>query len=86
MSRPLPSSLIAVSLSTRKTMLPAAMVEQSAAAAGVDGLDIDATSTISAWLATRLGNLVANSVPVRSIWIPADEMDSPRIRRVMQYL
>ena len=86
MSRPLPSSLIAVSFSTRKTMMPVTMVEQSAAAAGVDGLDIDATSSVSAWLAGRLGNLDANSIPVRSVWIPAEEIDFPRSQRILQAL
>jgi hypothetical protein len=83
MSRVLPSALITVTLSTRKTLMPASMAQHSAAAAGVDGLDIDATSTVGAWLATRLGESVANNVPVRSVWLGAEDLHTARSRRVL---
>ena len=46
MSRQVPSSALAVSFSTRRTVLPAAMIRQVATLAGVDGLDVDATSAL----------------------------------------
>ena len=84
MSRQLPSSLIAVSLSTRKMMVPTSMVQHSAVVAGVDGMDIDATSPLGAWFTARLGKPETSSIPVRSLWLGADDLDSPRNRRVMQ--
>jgi hypothetical protein len=84
MSRALPSALIAVTLSTRKTLMPASMAQHSAVAAGVHGLDIDATSTIGAWLATRLGEPAPTTVPVRSIWLAAEDLHSPQGRRVLE--
>src|SRR5215203_3395754 len=84
MSRQLSSPLIAVSLSTRKTMMPAWMALQSAAVAGVDGLDVDATSPIGAWLGMRQGNAPATNVPVRSVWLAVEELDSLRSRRFIE--
>jgi len=60
------------------------MAHQSAALAAVDGLDIDATSPFTAWFGMRQGNPGATNVPVRSVWLASDELDSPRSRRVMQ--
>ncbi|MBW3631711.1 MAG: hypothetical protein KY456_01650 [Chloroflexi bacterium] len=86
MSRLIPSALIAVTLSTRKMLMPASLAQDSAAAAGVDGLDIDATSTVGAWLATRLRESVTNSVPVRSVWLSAEDLHSARSRRVLELI
>ena len=44
MSRQVPSSSIAVTFSSRRALLPGWMVQQVATQAGVDGLDVDATS------------------------------------------
>ena len=46
MSRQVPSSSIAVTVSSRRTFLPGWMVQQAATQAGVDGLDVDATSAL----------------------------------------
>jgi len=86
MSRVLPSALIAVTLSTRKMFVPASMAQDSAAAAGVAGLDIDATSNVAAWLATRLREPVANGVPVRSVWLSSEDLHSPRSRRLLKVI
>ena len=84
MSRLLPSALIAVTLSTRKMLMPASMAQDSAAVARVDGLDIDAMSPLSAWLAMRLRESGSDGVPVRSVWLSPEDLHSPRGRRVLE--
>lgn len=84
MSRQVPSSLLAVSFSTRRTVLPASMVRQAATLAGVDGLDVDAMSALGAWLAARLAGAEEMELPIRAIWIPAGEFQSARSRRLVE--
>ena len=84
MSRQVPSSALAVSLSTRRTVLPAAMIRQVATLAGVDGLDVDATSALGSWLAARLAASHDNPVPVRAVWVPAGELQLTSSRRLAE--
>jgi hypothetical protein len=83
MSRALPSAPISVTLSTRKMLLPATMALHAAAVAGVDGLDIDATSTVGAWLTMRLRESRSIDVPVRSVWLSIQDLHSPRSGRLL---
>ena len=84
MSRQVPSSALAVSFSTRRTVLPAAMIRQVATLAGVDGLDVDATSALSSWLAARLAASHDSHVPVRAVWVPAGELQLTSSRRLVE--
>lgn len=84
MSRQVSPSLLAVSFSTRRTVLPASMVRQAATLAGVDGLDVDAMSALGAWLAARLAGAEEMELPIRAIWIPAGEFQSTRSRRLVE--
>jgi hypothetical protein len=84
MSRQVPSSSLAVSISTRRTVLPASIVRQVATLAGVDGLDVDATSSLGAWLAPRLAASHGLDIPIRAVWIPAEELQSTRSRRLVE--
>jgi NAD(P)-dependent dehydrogenase (short-subunit alcohol dehydrogenase family) len=74
---------IAVSLSTRGAFMPAWMAQHVAAVAGVDGIDVDATSTVGVWLASRSGTADPPYIKVRSIWFPFDGLRSPRISRFL---
>ena len=84
MSRQIPSSSLAVMLSTKRAVLPARMVHQAAASAGVDGLDVDATTALGRWQAARLAALDAANAPVRTLWVPAGELQSPANRRLIE--
>ena len=81
MSRQISWTSVSVSFSTRKALMPAWMVQHMAAIAGVNGLDVDATSAVGAWLAARSGTIDLPYVPVRSVWLCADDLLSPRSRR-----
>jgi hypothetical protein len=84
MSRQVPSSSLAVSLSTRRVMLSARMTHRLASVAGADGLDVDATSALGGWLAARLAASDAAYVPVRTLWLPAGELQSSPSRRLIE--
>jgi hypothetical protein len=84
MSRQIPSSSLAVTLSTKRVVLPARMVNQMATTAGVDGLDVDVTTSLGRWLAARLAASDLGDVLVRSLWVPASELQSPASRRLIQ--
>ena len=84
MSRQVPSSSLALSLSTRRVMLSARMTHRLASLASADGLDVDATSALGAWLATRLAASDAANVPVRSLWLPVGELQSSPNRRLIE--
>ena len=86
MSRQVPSSSLAVSFSTRRTVLPASMVRQTATLAGVDGLDLDAMSAPGTWLAARIAASDGMDMPVRAVWIPAGQIQSTRSRRLVEAL
>jgi hypothetical protein len=86
MPRRLSGSSIAVSFSTRGTLMPAWMVQHIAAVASVDGVDVDVTSPLRAWLASCFGAAERPYVPVRSIWVPIDGLRSPRNRRLIDTL
>jgi hypothetical protein len=59
------------------------MVQQIASLAGVDGLDIDATSALATWLAARFGSSGDRFVPVRAVWLTAGELQSSASRRLI---
>jgi hypothetical protein len=59
------------------------MVHQVATVAGIDGLDVDATTALGRWLAARLAASGAANIPVRTLWVPASEMQSPANRRLL---
>jgi hypothetical protein len=84
MTRLIPSSSIAVTLSTKRAVLPARMVHQVATLAGADGLDVDATNALGRWLATRLAATNGANVPVRTLWVPAGELQSSASRRLVE--
>ena len=84
MSRQPRSSSLEVNFSTRRTVLPSFMVQQIATLAGVDGLDVDATSALATWLAARFGPADGTCVPVRAIWLPAAELPSSSGRRLIE--
>jgi hypothetical protein len=84
MSRQVPSSSLVVTFSTRRTVLPASLVRQVATLAGVDGLDVDTTSALGAWLTARLAATDELHMPIRSIWIPVGEFPSTRSRRLVE--
>jgi hypothetical protein len=83
MPRRFPGTSIAVSFSTRGAFMPAWMVQHVTAVAGLDGVDVDATSPLGAWLAARMGTAEKPYVAVRTIWIPADGVRSSRNRRLI---
>jgi len=60
------------------------MVHQVATMAGVDGLDVDATTGLGRWLAGRLAAADPADMPVRTLWIPASELQSYANRRLIE--
>lgn len=84
MTRQIPSSMVTVTFSTRRAILPAWMVHQVAALAGADGLDVDATTAPGRWLAGRIATSQAADVAVRTLWVPAGELQSSAIRRLIE--
>jgi hypothetical protein len=60
------------------------MVQHVAAMASADGVDVDATSPVGAWLAARLGTSERPYIPVRSIWLPVDGLRSTRNQRLLE--
>lgn len=83
MPRRISGSSIAVSFSTRGALMPAWMVQHVAGMSEVDGIDVDATSQLGAWLATLTGTSESPYIPIRSIWLPIDGVRAPRIRRLV---
>src|SRR5918996_3281567 len=83
MPRRVSGSTIAVSFSTRGALMPAWMVQHVAGMAEVDGIDIDATSQLGAWLATFTGTSESPYTPIRSIWLPFDGVRAPRAKRLI---
>jgi hypothetical protein len=84
MTRQIPSSMVTVTLSTRRAVLPPRIVHQVATLAAADGLDIDATTTLGRWLAARLAASKDANIPVRTIWLPAGEIRSSVSRRLIE--
>ena len=83
MSRRLSGSPFAVSFSTRGALMPNWMSQHVAMAAGIDGIDVDATSTLGEWLAGRWGASQRPQLPVRTMWFSADALRSPRLRHAI---
>ena len=70
MNRQIRSSSLAVTLSTKGVCyLRGCCIE--ATLAGVDGLDVDATTALGRWLAARLAASEVANVPIRTLWLPA---------------
>ena len=65
-------------------MLPGWMVQRAAAQAGIGSLDVDATSALGGWLAARMGVADEMYVPISSLWLPANELRSPRSRSLLE--
>jgi hypothetical protein len=83
MPRRVSGSSIAVSFSSRGAVMPAWMMQHVAGAANSDGIDLDASSRLGVWLAALSGGNDSPSLPIRSIWIPADGVRAPRIMRLI---
>lgn len=79
-------STVTISFSTRAALIPAWMTQHVAAAAGADGIDVDATSAVGAWLAARYGadSGSEQTLPVRTIWLLPDGLRSSRGRRLVE--
>ncbi|MFN8591320.1 MAG: hypothetical protein U0031_07630 [Thermomicrobiales bacterium] len=62
------------------------MTQHVAAAAGADGIDVDATSAVGTWLAARYGADPGSEhqLPVRTIWVLPDGLRSSRVRRLVE--
>jgi hypothetical protein len=84
MPRRVSGTSIAVSFSTRGAFMPAWMVQHVATMAEVDGIDVDATSPLAAWLAARSGAAEKPHVPIRTLWLPLDNLRLPRTRRLLE--
>jgi hypothetical protein len=84
MIRQIPSSSLAITLSTRRSALTARMVHQVATLAGADGLDVDASSALGRWLAARLATSDTSGLPVRTLWVPAGEVQRTASRRLIE--
>jgi hypothetical protein len=84
MNRPIRSSSLAVTLSTKRALLPARMLHQAATLAQVGGLDVDATTALGRWLAARLAASGVANVPIRTLWLPASELQSSASRRLIE--
>jgi hypothetical protein len=83
MSRWFSGSSIAISFSTRGALMPGWMVQHVAAAANANGVDVDAASPLSTWLATHSGP-PNSQIQTRSLWLPLDIARSPRHRRLIE--
>src|SRR4051794_34735724 len=86
MTRQIPSSMVTVTFSTRRAILPAGIVHRVATLAGADGLDVDATTAPGRWLAARLAASHPAGLVVRSLWVPAGEYQSSTNRRLIENL
>lgn len=61
------------------------MAQHVAAAAGISGLDVDATSSLAVWLASRVA-AADDYVPIRSIWVPVHLLRSSQGQRTIDRL
>ena len=84
MSRRAPGSPIAVSFSTRGAVMPAWMVQHIASAAAVDGVDVDAVTPLTLWLAGLVGTSESAALPIRSIWISPASLKTRRSRHLLE--
>lgn len=66
--------------------MPAWMAQHVAAISGITGIDVDATTSLGAWLAARSGSLDQPYVLVRSIWVPLYGAESSRSRALIETL
>jgi hypothetical protein len=83
MSRRYSDSLFTVSFSTRGALMPAWMAQHVAASAGVDGVDVDATSPLATWFASRGGPSDSPLLPTRTVWCSFDGIRNPRLRGIV---
>jgi len=84
MTRQITSSMVTVTFSTKRAILPARMVHRVGTLAGADGLDVDATTAPGRWLAARLAASDAADMAVRTLWVPAGEYRSAASRRLIE--
>jgi hypothetical protein len=85
MPRRFSGSSVSVTLSSSRSLMPGWMAQHVAAAAGITGVDVDATSALAIWLASRVSG-ADSYVPIRSIWIPAHFLRSNQGQRVIDRL
>jgi hypothetical protein len=86
MPRQFSGSSITVSFSASRTLIPGWMAQHIALTSGVSGIDVDATSPLSAWLAARNGSRPATYLPIRSIWMPLHGLRTSRAQRLIDEL
>lgn len=86
MPRQFSGSSISVSFSASRSLIPGWMAQHIAAASGISGIDVDATSPLSAWLAARNGAASTPYIPVRSIWVPLQGLRNSRTQRLIDRL
>jgi hypothetical protein len=60
------------------------MVQHIATAAAVDGIDIDAATPVSLWLAGLFGTDESTALPISSIWISPASLRTMRGRRLLE--
>lgn len=83
MSRRSTGSSITVSFSTRGALMPAWMVQHIATAASIDGIDVDAGTPVSMWLAGLVGANDSAALPIRSVWISPSTLKTKRSRQML---
>lgn len=86
MPRRYPGSPITVSLSTRGSWMPAWLSQHVAAVSGIGALDVDATGSIGAWLASRWGSAQPPYLRVNAIWVSYRGLQSKSTQRVVETL
>ena len=84
MTRQVPSSSLAVTPLHQEGRATCADGASGGHDGQVDGLDVDATTALGRWLAARLAASDLGDVPVRTLWLPASELQSSASRRLIQ--
>ncbi len=83
MPRRAPGNPLLISLSTRGSIAPTWFAQHAAAHVGLSALDLDASTSFSAWLSGRFGGEDSHYVPIRSIWAPADQVGAQKFRSLV---
>lgn len=86
MPRRAPGKPLLISLSTRGSIAPIWLAQHAAAQAGLGALDLDATTSLSFWTAARFGGEKSHYVPVRSLWAPAEQVQTEKFRNLVSNL
>lgn len=83
MPRQTPGNQLLISLSTRDSFAPTWYAQHAAAESGLAAIDLDASTPLSCWLSGRFDSDETQYLPVRSIWIPADQIRSDRMENLV---